>query len=597
MIERTKIEQIVRIYKETFQLGWIDGYDWNQDNSSQSSETVIDKLKTFEETVFNLFAQSVLSGEYLIKWNYAQTLDSLFELLNNGELYDEEENKYKTVAIQFFNSLIYELSAIIRDFRHLLTTLNNKYEYRPTKYIVNAYKRRRDFITSTNFGRLYDILISITRIDHFLSNDKRTISDLIIYHTELSKELENKNLNNNTILALSIINEKCLFLLKKLLIDDNQVFDFMIDFEHKQYDTRNFKLKYFSEIDKRFDFYRSDVYQNEPFGDELDYKAHQQSLPFGQFTLLMKYYLDSPKTRRVQIDNILKDFDESYNALSIHLTKRPIDRYALGTLKNFMYNCRFSFMMRESSYTLKQLEEGLEDIIGIQEQTGIYNYYPYKKAFEKALLLFDNNKFLDKIELYDYKRFFELCITKFSEAINWCRTNYFYPIQNTYRECLVRVAGFGVVFMASTYSRPVRYEKLRDDLNTFKSKVLFIENEISLREEKKELSILKEDINNSRSKEIEILSVFTAVITFLFGTIGFFADNKNNDFIHLIYSSFGLGAILMIFVSGIHIITMKKEESISDYFKHPRMWFSIITIVISIVLLIWLIIKVNKLPN
>ena len=578
-------------------MGWINDFEWSQEHSSESNDIVRGKVNSFEDTVFYLFAQSVLSGEYLIKQNYTQTLDSLFELLYNGEIYDGEEDKFKTIAIQFFNSMTYELCGIIRDFRHLLTTLNNKYEYRQTKYVVNAYKIRKDYTTSTSLGRLYNILINITRIDHFLSNDKRTISDLIIYHTELTKAIESKKLSEKNDLALRIINEKCLFLLKKLLIDDNQVFDFMIDFEHKQYDTRKIPLIYFSEIDKRFEFYRSDVYQNEPFGDDLDMKAHNKLLPFGEFTLLMKYYLDSPKTRRTQIENILKDFDKSYETLSILLTKRPIDRYALGTLKNFMYNCHFSFLMRESSYTFKQLKEGLDEIIDIQEQTGIFNYYPYRKAFEKALELFKYNEHLEKSELDDYKSFLQLCISKFSEAIKWCKTNYFYPIQNTYRECLVRVADFGVVFIASTFSRPVRYEILKDELNTFKSKALFIENEISLREEKRELNNIKKEINNSKSKEVEILSVFTAIITFLFGTIGFFAENKNNDFLHLFFSICGLGAILMIFVSGIHIITMKKEEKVCSYFMHPRMWFCVITIILCVVMLIWLLYKVSHLPS
>lgn len=593
----SRIKEIVNLYKFTFPMGWVDGFDWSQDRSAESLESVRDKVKMFEQETFFLFAQSVLSGEYLIKKDFPSTLDALYDLITSGEIFYDETEPLKTAAAHSFNAMTYELGRVIRDFRHLLTVLNNKYEYRQTKYIVNAYRVKRDIETEGSYGPFYDILLAITRIDHLLSYDKGILSDLIIFHTELSKAIELKNQPDNVILVFSILNEKCLFLLKKLLIEDNKVFDFMVDFEHKQYDTGKIPFKFFSEMDKRFEFYRAESYANDPYGDELDLKARNKNLQIGQFTLLMKYYKDSKNTRKPQIDNILKDFNQTYEALSAQFTKRPLDRYALGTLKNYMYNCRYSFLMQDTSYSFEELQNGLDEIMDIQSQTGILNFYPYRKAFEKALQMLRNNDTLDIVELDEYKAFLQLCISKFSEAIQWCRTNCFYPVQNAYRECLVPVANFGAVFIASSFCRPVRYGKLKDELNTFKSQALLMDNEIALRLEKKELKDLKKDIDHSRTREIEVLSVFTAIITFLFGTIGFFADNKNNDFLHLVFSVFGLGAVLLIFVSGIHLLTMRKEENVGDYFKHPRAWFCIVTTLACIGLLIWLIFIVKSLPN
>lgn len=595
MKNKTKIEQIVKLYKKSFPMGWIDQFEWDNEHCIPSLGLVREKMSSFEQEMFYLFTQSVLSGEYILRPGFHNTSDDLFELFSNGEILDDENNELKTAAIRDFNKMTYELSGVIRSFRYLLTMLINKYEERQTKYIVNAYRLKHDVLSRKGYGRLYDILIEITRIDHFLSYDKRIITDLIIYHTELSKAIEDKNLQDNTKLALEILNEKCLFLLKKLLIDDNKVFDYMIDFKHKHYDTSKLPFKYFSDMDNKFEFYRADSYLNEPFGNFLDIKSRKGELNIGQYTLLMKYYKDSVDTRMPQINNILTDFIQSYDQLSKVFVKRPLDRYALGTLKNYMYNCRLSFVLKDSSCTFKQLQEGLNEIMDIQLQTGILNFYPYRKAFQKAIELLRANESLEKGLLLEYKKFIQLCITKFSEAINWSRANCFYPIQNVYSECLVPVAGFGAVFVASSFCRPVRYDKLKDELNTFKSQALLMDNEIALREEKRALKNLKKDIDNSRTKEVEVLSFFTAIITFLFGTIGFFADNKNNDFLHLIFSIFGLGAILLIFVSGIHLTTMRKEDKVADYFKHPRAWFCIFTIIVSVVLLAWMIIKVNAL--
>lgn len=597
MISRIKVEQIVRLYKGEFPMGWIDGYVWDQNNNQVSLDAIRDKINSFEQEVLYLFFQSVLSGEYLIKEDFPISLDSLSDLVANGELFDDELNKLKTIAIHLFNAMTYELGRVTRSYRYFLTLVNNKYKERQTKYIVNAYRVKHTFSNEGKFERLYDVLLEITRIDHFLSYDKRAIDDLIIFHNELSKAQEDKNLLEKNRLALRILNEKCLFLLKKLLIDDNKEFDYMIDFQPKHYNTGKLHFEFFKDMDDGFEFYRTEKYTNESLGNELDIKARNKGLHIGQYTLLMKCYKDSSKTTKPQIDNILSDFMQMYDSLSVIFTRRPLDRYALGTLKNYMYNCRFSFLMQNSTYTFKQLQEGLNEIINIQYQTGVLNFYPYRKAFEKALQLLHNNESLDKNALNEYKQFLQLCISKFSEAIQWCRTYCFYPIQNAFRECLVPVANFGAVFVASSFCRPVKYDKLNDELNTFKNQVLLVDNEIALREEKTELQKLKKDIDNTRTKEIEILSAFTAIITFLFGTIGFFADNKDNNFIHLVYSIVGLGAILLIFVSGIHIVTMRKEDSISDYFKHPRTWFCIFTILICVVLIFWLVKNVECMPK
>lgn len=593
---KTRIEQIVKLFKDSFPLGWANGFVWDSDHGEESFISFRDKVDAFENKLFPLFAQSVLSAEYLIRRDFPKTLDLLYELLTNGELYDDDVNQYKSVAIRSFNEMTYELGSVIRRLRYLLTMLNNKYEERQTKFVVNAYRIKKERSSKSTYGRYYDMLLDITQIDHFLSYDRHDIRRLIIYHNELSRGVDSKNLSDNSIMVLDILNEKCLFLLKKLLIDDEKVFSYMIDFQPYHYDARVFPFKYFAEVDSRFDFYRTEKYSNDPIGNELDTLARKKRLPIGLFPLLMKYYKDSKDTRKIQIENILDDFDEFYDSLLEQFTQRPLDIYALDTLKNYMYNCHFSFKMNEKSYSFEQLKDDLDTIMGIQDQTGILNFYPYRKAFKKALELLHNNESLEKEALDDYKEFLGFCIEKFNEAIKWCRANCFYPLQNCYRECLVPVANFGAVFLASSYCRPVKYEKLNDELNTFKNQALLVDNEIALREEKMEMKQLKKDIDNSRTRELEILSVYTAIITFLFGTIGFFADDNNNsDFLHLLFSIFGLGAILLIFVSGIHLVTMRKEDKVGDYFKHPRAWFCIVTILASISLLIWLIIKVNAL--
>lgn len=593
-MKKTKIQEIIDLYKSQFSIGWVDSKDWTDNDKSLESYYELNRIiDFFDQDVFFFFSQSVLSGEYTLRGDIPNVLIDLDELFRNGEIQDGETNKYKSIIINRFNDLLNEFSVVLKSYRYLLTILDNKYEFKRANYVVNAYKTKGGLSGVSKFCRFYQILLSVTQIDHLLSSNDRTVRELILSLNELEDGIKDATILQKNQKALLILKDKCLFLLKKLLVEDNKEFDFMIDFERKHYDTTTFKFTHFDNFDRHFEFYRTEVYSNESIGQELDRKSINGKLLIGQYPLLMKYYKDSKNTDIAQINNILRDFDSLYENLFDTFQKRPFDRYALRSLKNYMYNSAFSFKMKDAAYTVEELQNDVQRIIELQNITGILNFYPYRKAIGWLINHFVNNNTLEEEKLSVIESLLKKYIAKFENSIEWCKTMSFYPVQNAYRECLTGVEGFGAVFVASSYCRPVKYDRLKDELNEYKNKALYIENEIAIRKERLELKQIKKDIDNTKTKEIEILSFYTALITFLFGTIGFFAENKNNDFVHLLYSIFGLGAILLIFVSGIHLITLRKEEHFKDYFNHPRAWFCVLTILASIGLLIWLVVNVS----
>ena len=140
----------------------------------------------FTKDVFNLFVQSVLLGEYIIKQGYFNLLESSQELLANGKILDDEKNKLRSVAVKSFNEMTYHLGGVVPRSQHLMSMLNDKYGERQSKYVVNAYKLKHRGVRDENYGHFYDILIEVTYIDHFLSYDESTIQDLILFRSELS---------------------------------------------------------------------------------------------------------------------------------------------------------------------------------------------------------------------------------------------------------------------------------------------------------------------------------------------------------------------------------------------------------------------------
>ena len=463
----TKIVRIGERYKEEFPMGWQDKYEWDGSHCEESMLSAFKKIKDFDREVFCLFSQTVLSGEYLIRQQKVyEQLDNCRDLLLDGEIKDDDTNKNKTRVVNDFNSMLHDLLYATKSFMHLIKLLENNYEDKED-YIVKAYRAEACPHRDDSYHRLYEILINLTRKDHFLSHEDKIKKDLIYYHEELSDYIRNSELDEVTDdngkrfnLILNIMNQKCLFLLKKLLIEDNKEFVYMTDFKKTRYDSNKLPIEFFSEMDNYFEFYRAQSHQHKHFVRELDVRSDNHTLPIGSYTLLIKYYMEDKDTSMSQIEHIIADFDSLYDELSSCSKERPIDKYSLSVLKNYMYNCRFSFVLKQKKCSLEMLEDELNKIMEIQSKTDIHNFYPYKKAFEKARCLFKTEESLEQEKLNEYKIFMQLCIKKFSEAITWCKNRCFYPIQSRYRECLVRVPGFGPVFVASSFCRPIVYEKL-----------------------------------------------------------------------------------------------------------------------------------------
>ena len=594
---KSKIGELCDLFEKEFPIGWLENHDWSNDSASTDSlSKIIEKIDNFEQDAFYLFAQSVLSGEYVVKYNIIlRKINALKEILSNGEVF-VEGNTIKEQAGVIFNQLLSDYLRFVNKYRFLLSIINNKYSDRFTDYVINAYREPAEDKYHSSLSLLYNILLDMTRLDHLMSYDKKSIIQLILMHTEIEEAIKRESLLPKNRLVIKIMDEKIVFLLKKLLVEDNQEFDYMINFERKHHDTKTINFQFLKQFDSFFDFYRCDSYSNnDSIGKELDKRAYNRSLYIGYYALLMKFYKDSRSSNISQVENILRDFENYYDSLQVCFNKRPFDKYALNTIKNYMYNCLLSFKMTENDYSFNDLKKDVDVIQNIQRETGILNFYPYRKAILYILKLFGNKDSYSKTDLMRFREVLSKYVKRYEEAIAWCDTATFYPIQCAYRECLVRVKDFGAVFIASSFCRPIKYQKLKEELASFKNRLLLLDNEIEIRNEKEQLLDLRKEIDHSNTRQIEILSFFTAIITFIFGTIGFFAESKENDFLHMVFATLGLGAVLMIFVSGIYLVTVRKEKCIRDYFRHPRAWFCIITILLSVALIIWMVIVISKL--
>ena len=395
--------------------------------------------------------------------------------------------------------------------------------------------------------------------------------------------------------AIKALDGKCLFLLKKLLIYDKSGVDYMFDFKAQHLDVDILKQSWLKNLEVKFEFYRMDNTSGASYGKELDRMAYFKQLRVSLYPLLMKYNKDYHSESLGQINNIISEFNSQYLFLKNKYCNRPYDLYALNTLKSYMYNSRLSFKLRSGEYIIADLKTDMDEIISIQQEMRIVDYYPFMIAAEYLGKMIEDKEISDLDKSRTMFQLMNKYVHRFEESYLICHQQCFYPLQSLYNDSLNPYDSFGAVFIASSYCRPVQYPKVKEHLDALQTKCLLCKNIIHLKEERLEIESLKKGIDHSKKQTIEIISVYTAIITFLFGTIDFFASGKSGSFVNQIYNIISLGIILLLFVSSIAVLTTRHEDVFRHYFKHPRVWLSIVSILVLLSLLIYLIVCVA--PN
>lgn len=80
-----------------------------------------------------------------------------------------------------------------------------------------------------------------------------------------------------------------------------------------------------------------------------------------EFILLMKYYQKESGNHQ-QVNNLVRQFNGVYSKLTRKGKRRPFDEHAIYTLRNYLQNCRFSFLLSHGNYGYEELEKDLKKL-------------------------------------------------------------------------------------------------------------------------------------------------------------------------------------------------------------------------------------------
>lgn len=171
---------------------------------------------------------------------------------------------------------------------------------------------------------------------------------------------------------------------------------------------------------------------------------------------------------------------------------------------------------------------------------------------------------------------------KYDEAINWCEFRKFYPFLLSFEESLIKEKESSI-FIPSTFSKAINYQEQLEYLNETKQKLREYRSLFLVKKEQKSIfalnkenqertSKLEKDVKKYEKRTYELLALFTAVITFLFGSVNIFTQNSDLSLHLLIVNTLGLGFILTLFVGLILLTTpiFMQEMPFKKIIQTPR---------------------------
>ena len=290
--------------------------------------------------------------------------------------------------------------------------------------------------------------------------------------------------------------------------------------------------------------------------------------------IVLAYYYDTSERKSVQrLKNLLEDFHEYEASMKIKDLSK-FDSEAIQSIKSYISNCHFSLSLKQQDYTIDNLKGDIAEIEAIQEETGITNYHPYKKALSFLYKHIENLKEDESKQLQNGLELYNKLYKKYKSTYQECILRHFTPFQLLKCDCKTD----DTIFFASTFSKPISPSKLEDDERKYRDLMLYLGMKERLAKREAEITSVANSIRDFRRQSFEYLGIFITIITFLFGSIQLFGNKEITPKASII-NIVSLGIVLAIFMAMLYIILYSKR-------KIPTLFIFVIVSLIVLVLYI-----------
>lgn len=589
MVKIKHLKKFQENYEHSFVLDWIENLSWgNIREAVVSCDEGRRRISNFKKETFIDLATSLLEGEYIDSEKEINELHNY--MLTHWEqehfalpVPNREVSDLKISLMREYETLDGELRFLFDQIGILLRIVGEKLVSKSNECIFNAttYESPEELVNDY-IGILCKLIIPICSFEHTLPFGIDNLRDLIKIYILLEKAI-NEEVDGNCKVLLEISRCKTAFLLKKSLPKDTK-YDYYID-NKKHTISRSTLITLPDSINEHFKSFLA-FSEDEKHDDNrirhIQLKCQGGAASIKEYITLFDYYRKFAKQQK-QIDNVLDEFSVKYKN-AIRDLPDGFDLYAWRTMINYIHNCRLSYLLyqRNKKLSFEELKQAIIKIDVLQQETCIQNFYPYKKSCEYLIELI--KKELTNRDITNYQEQIELLdklIANFERTLNWCHSKHFYPIQLPVDLCRVERLEINLI-LPSTFSKSIDYPKLYEKLDELKREFRLLRESLQMIEQTKELNTLKDNLKASEKKYIEIGGIFISAITFLFGTINIFTNDKASP-LQMFISTMGLGILLILFASLLILVVNKNK--INSF----KTWFFVMIVVGYTILLCFII--------
>jgi hypothetical protein len=589
------LSNIQLILKKNFPDNWLE--DKLELELEESLPKIVDKTN---EEIFEVFCQSVLSGEYVLKTDkeIKIILDELLIFIkqyfddfgDNEAIQHVLDNNIKGKLVDFLDTLISYYRQFI-GYISLLTT-NSLLDIS----VSFGNDRTSDYNLSDDLkqkSKLFVIYLEVQLIDHFFSDDEGVFKQLSVLLRQLIKTKIPSRLKTSVIEKINFLKHKWILRQYYYSLDDDSINqkgymqngDIIEFFGEDEFVTLNLKLKEWSSyLDDHYGLGKHSKSSLLKRVNKIKNKE-LENLNFIELHSLIKYYKDNIKDEKElkNICNHLVDLNKipAVNHYDSHITKKFI-----------IYSLNNHFSLVSESNNIEELETLHSEIESYQAKYNITNYFADKKHATTTLVglrkAYEDRKYLGGLvnetnKLNHLKDILNRC----KKRLDWSFKHHSLIFQLKYEDSLVptQINGFVGIYYASTFVLPIpKYSNLKEFQNLeleFEKLTILINSISALKIEFKELEVLQQNVEKTRDelknndfKSLEMISIFTAIITFIISaTTGF---KFINNFKQAIFFFTILGGSLCLMVLSIFLIRKGKN-------RFAENWVAIICLLIMIV--------------
>jgi hypothetical protein len=520
---------------------------------------------------------SLLSGEYI---SIESIIESLKSIENRVKDFPNKTNSLPhnlQVKILEYSSSV---NMSIEGYIIFIRDISNTYSNDRLDFIFTHNNQFEKIIKESNLSNKIDnvtdyffYLMSLSRIDHFPSNENNYITALF----DVEKRIKNLDLQEYSTITKNVFT-KINFLKHKwksrkfnhnptsILYEEDGIIKNIEDFK----DDNNTKLKeWYDIIETQYELISRDwKYILE--SRIKDYKSEEDfnRLKTLEIHQLIKYYKDV-KPNIVRLKEIKK-----YLGKKIESSTSKYDKYASSVSYNYSLNNCFSLFL----ISYNDFEKVKDEYSKIKDCTkgNVNNFFlefKYLEFVTKYLLTkINDGEKIQYIEKYEsiIENHCKSEVESYFDKKEWSKSNHNYVFILPFDECLVptnELDELENIFYASSFVLPPSIEKMDKDFNEIKNDFdkinLYINTGKYFKKEIQKIESLNNELDKKDLKSIEIISIFTAIITFVLSSIPAY------KFIHTAWESLlfmlSLASALGIFITLIFFTTRELYKKWQPY--------------------------------